>query len=189
MKFITLLFFGTTATAFSFTENYVVIRPSAYILELYTDQDVCICSYPIGLGENGLGKTRRGDRKTPIGTYHILWKATSCWEQYGGLPILEGSSYCGTDNSFSPNYRDYLDDGAIWGNDFGGSEIFFMCLNYPNESDLEKGFTGSGIGIHGTLNGGIGEFSSAGCIRMHPHDARNLYGQLSIGSLVYIESD
>ena len=41
--------------------------------------------------------------------------------------------------------------------------------------------------IHGTNNpSSIGHFVSHGCIRMHNHDIRDLYGRVNIGTRVYV---
>lgn len=184
-----LIFFFTFFSSFISAENYIIVHASSFELELYSEQNTLIKSYPIGIGKQGVGKTKVGDQKTPIGEYHILWKASENWTEEGGLPIQKEKAYCGNDNSYSQVNRKGFSDEPIWGESFGGNDATFICLDYPNKLDLLKDYTGSGIGIHGSLNGGIGEFSSAGCIKMYPKDARDLYLQVDVGTTVIIKND
>jgi len=182
LLFVAPLFIGPL-----FAEKTVIIHASTFTLELYDDMGTLIKTYPVGLGKGGMGKTKIGDKKTPIGTYHVQWKASSLWETDGGFAIKEGQSYCSSDSSFIQEYQKGAD--PLWGDDFGGEKATFLCLNYPNNEDMANGFTGSGIGIHGTLLGGIQESASSGCIRMHVEDAQELYKKLDIGDVVHIQMD
>ncbi len=72
-----------------------------------------VANYYISMGRAGAGKTREGDRGTPLGVYHIV----------ALLPDSEVSELYG---------------------------IGALPINYPNDWDLKKGRTGSGIWLHGT---------------------------------------
>ncbi len=182
---ITLLIFPLMG--FLEAENFVVVHPSTFTLELYSEENgetILLKTYPIRLGKAGMGKSKRGDMKTPIGKYKIIWKASVFCQEDGGFPIEEGRTFCSDNNCYSQEPLEGCE--PLWGDPFGGSEATFMCLDYPNQLDLVNAWTGSGIGIHGTLHQTMGEYATAGCIHMFPKDARELYQTLDVGSLIDI---
>lgn len=166
--------------------NYIVIQGRTFQLELYDVNNQLIKTYPVGLGKNGMGKTKSGDKKTPVGEYEIVWKASRFWETDGGYPIEDNKAFAGRNNIFVTDPALGDPDECLWTDSYGGKQAVVMCLNYPNVSDLAKGYTGDDIEIHSTLTGGIGEYSSAGCIRMFPADARDLYNHIQEGAKVII---
>jgi murein L,D-transpeptidase YafK len=171
-------------------KTYIIIHGESYILEVYDRNNELIYIFPVGLGENGLGKTEKKDKKTPCGEYEIIWKASIFFEEDGGLPITETLGYCGNNNTYYVRKpQEIIKIRPLLNDAYGGKRAVFMCLNYPNSSDQSKGYTGSGIGIHASLLGGIEKNSSAGCIRMHPEDARKLYNYVKVGSKVFIKAD
>jgi murein L,D-transpeptidase YafK len=167
--------------------NYIVIYAYKYTLYLYNSQNKVVKSYPIGIGLNGMGKTREGDKRTPLGEYKILWKASRFAKYDGGYLIQDGKAFCGPDNIFTTDPAIGYPEESLWKDGYGGDSAVVMCLNYPNASDKGKGYTGGCIEIHATLLGGIGECSSYGCIRMYPEDARELYKLVNVGTKVYIK--
>lgn len=166
--------------------NYIVVHGVSHLLEVYGGDGDLLNIYPIGVGRGGMGKNQQGDLKTPIGEYHILWKASRYAQTDGGFLITEGQAYCKKDNSFALESEG--DKGGIWDDRYGGDQAVFMCLDYPNFSDQEKGYTGNGIAIHTGFEG-VGEDSSLGCIRMYPSDARDLYSRVVEGAAVFILND
>ena len=169
--------------------NYIVVHGSKFTLELYDQYDHLIKSYPVGLGKNGLGKTKWGDVKTPRGEYKILWKASRFAETDGGYSIEEDRAFCGPKNIFTADPRIGLSDEKLWTEDYGGKDAVVMGLNYPNEAERAQGYTGECIEIHASLHGGIGQNASAGCVRMLPADARDLYQYVDVGTQVIIQEN
>jgi murein L,D-transpeptidase YafK len=169
--------------------NYIEVHPSRFSLELKNSQNTILQTFPIGLGKNGMGKTQSGDNKTPVGTYKILWKASRFWESDGGYPIIDEKAFCGPGNIFTDDPEIGFDDERLWTDSYGGPEAVVMCLDYPNVSDVLNGYTGCAIEIHATQLGGIGEYSSAGCVRMLPKDARDLYNCVEEGTTVIISEN
>lgn len=167
--------------------NFVVIHGSTCTLELRNAENGLIKTYSVGLGQNGMGKTRSGDRKTPIGEYEILWKASRFWETDGGYPIIDGQAYCTPDNQFTTDPQKADPDETLWTDAYGGDQAVVICLNYPNTNDIARGYTGGCIEIHASLYGGFGEFCSLGCVRMEPVEARELYNQVDVGTKVIIQ--
>ncbi len=165
-------------------ENYIIVNSKTFQLQVYDENDKLLGSYFIGIGKNGTYKTTEGDFKTPIGEYEILWKASAFYEEDGGYPLSQGVGYGNSGNTFSEYKK--LKSIPLYVPAYGGEESVVMCLNYPNASDREKGYTGGGIAIHATQLGGIGEYVSQGCIRMYPQDARDLYNLIDVGSKVTI---
>ena len=164
---------------------YAVIYGSELVLELYDSVDVFVKSYSVGLGRNGMGKMCEGDEKTPVGEYEIVWKASVFAEEDGGYLILEGAAFCAPDNRFTRNPGEADPDEKLWTAAYGDDRAVVLGLNYPNLWDKNRGCTGGCIEIHAALEG-VGEWSSAGCPRMKPEDARDLYHYLQVGSRVVI---
>jgi hypothetical protein len=182
---ITFLSRGCSATCNE--ANYIVVHGSTFTLELYDQYDHVIKSYSVGLGKNGMGKTKRGDKKTPLGEYHIIWKASRFAETDGGYEIKEDRAFCGPESIFTADPRIGFDDEQLWTAGYGGDQAVVMGLDYPNELDRARGYVGECIEIHASLLGGIGKFASAGCVRMKPDDARDLYQYVAVGTLVIIQ--
>ena len=178
--------FCSQACAGDNSGNYIVIHGYDYVMYLYNSQDEVIRTYDIGIGLNGMGKTREGDKKTPIGEYEILWKASRFANTDGGYLIEDGRAFCGPDNIFTKDPDIGYSSESLWKEGYGGDEAVVMCIDYPNSSDKAKGYTGGCIEIHATHLGGIGECSSYGCIRMYPDNARELYNLVNVGTKVYI---
>lgn len=142
-------------------KNFIVIECSNFVLKLYNNKNDLLYTFPIGLGRGGIGKKSDGDQKTPLGCYQIIWKGSPYFEAEGGEPLRE-------DSTFNKNSTEYT-----------------LLLNYPNENDIKRGYTGGGIFIH-SYPTGIREHSSGGCIRVYPQDAKLLYCQVEVGSSVLI---
>lgn len=164
----------------------IVIYGYKYKMKLFDAGGKLIKEYPIGIGKGGMGKTREGDKKTPIGKYRIIWMASRFAKTDGGYPIINGAAFCGPDNCFTTDPNVGYSSEQLWTEGYGGNEAVVMCLDYPNISDKQKGYSGGCIEIHATHLGGIGKKSSYGCIRMKPSDARDLYHRVGIDTEVVI---
>lgn len=164
----------------------LVIYGYKYKMKLFDSSGKLIREYPIGIGKNGKGKTKEGDKKTPVGKYRIIWMASRFAKTDGGYPITDGAAFCGPDNCFTTDPNIGYSSEQLWTKDYGGKEAVVMCIDYPNISDKQKGYTGGCIEIHATQLGGIGKMSSYGCIRMKPSDARDLYNRVSVNTEVII---
>lgn len=173
-------------------ERMIVVRGSKYRLYLYENKNekwTLIKEYPIGIGRNGMGKTREGDAKTPVGEYRIIWKASRFAKTDGGHLIQDGKSFCGPDNMYTTDPKIGYPSESLWKAGYGGKSAVVMCLDYPTPAEKAKGFTGGCIEIHATLLGGIGKQSSEGCVRMNPKDARELYNLVDVGTRVVIREN
>ncbi len=167
--------------------NYIVVHGGSYLLRLYDKDGGMIKEYPIGIGQGGLGKTKTGDMKTPLGEYHITWKASRFAKTDGGYSIAEGAAFCGPNSSFTTDPSVGYKSESLWTDGYGGKEAVVMCLDYPNAKDKAMGYTGGCIQIHASLLGGIGQKVSRGCVRMNPADARDLYLRVNVGTKVIIK--
>ena len=162
----------------------IVVHGYSYTLKLYESDGSLIKKYPIGIGINGMGKTKEGDKKTPLGVYKIVWMASRYAKTDGGYIIRNGMAFCGPNNCFTTDPNVGYSSEKLWTEGYGGNEAVVMCVNYPNKSDKMDGFSGGCIEIHATHLGGIGKKSSYGCIRMKPKDARDLYNHIGVGTQV-----
>jgi len=171
-------------------ERLIVVHGYAFRMRVYEksgDKWNMIREYPVGIGKNGMGKTKSGDKKTPLGQYKIIWKASRFWKTDGGHPIIDGKAFCGPKNIFTTDPNVGYSSEKLWTSGYGGKKAVVMCLDYPNSKDRSKGYTGGCIEIHATLLGGIGKQSSMGCIRMRPADARELYNLVDVGTMVILK--
>lgn len=139
--------------------------------------------FPISIGAKGLGKRKMGDKKTPLGEYEISWMVSRHGNK--GNRIIDGQTWCKNNTLY------YGPSGPagekLWTGDYGGSEATVMGLNYPNEYDKKRGYTGSCIEIHSSRFQKLEPLQpSAGCIRMYPDDALKLYNHVDIGTKVYV---
>jgi len=157
--------------------NYIVIHGNAHVLDLYSSKGRLLSSFPVAVGKNGMGKTEAGDGKTPVGIYQIAFKASCYANEDGGYYVPQFNS----NKQWQDLQKEYFMPPD------GGNGGVAMILNYPNKEDIAAGRTGYGIMIHSTLLGGIGYDASHGCIRMSTQDARSLYRQINVGTMVIIK--
>ena len=155
-------------------------------LYLYDDEKI-IFAFPCETGLSGMGKTEEGDRKTPIGRYEIIWMASKKGnnDRDGALPIIDGITWCeDSEIYYGPEGPK---DEKLWTDAYGGEDAVVMGLNYPNESDIEMGYTGDCIEIHATKRLKDGRLTpSGGCIKLFCDDALTLYNLVEIGTPVVI---
>jgi len=147
-----------------------------------------IASFPCETGYGGMGKTREGDGKTPVGVYHIAWMASvevNRGHTDKGSPIIFGMTWCDeTGLVYGPEGRD---EERLWTDAYGGGDATVMGLDYPNAEDLARGYTGDCIEIHASNRLVDGRLTpSAGCIKLTPEDAVRLYHLVDVGTPVVI---
>lgn len=160
----------------------VAIHCGKRVLQVWHRAEL-IREYPIEVGKGGLAKRRNGDHRTPIGDYAISWMASR--RSDAGHKIIEGRSWC-RGNKFV-----YADKGPklekLWSDAYGGSEATVISINYPNENEARKGYTGECIHIHAVKRPRDGMLvKSYGCIHMFAPDAMELYELVSVGTPVKI---
>lgn len=156
---------------------------------LVYDNTELIASFPCETGYGGMGKTRKGDGKTPVGIYHIAWMASvevNRGNTDKGSPVIEGMTWCDeTGLVYGPEGRS---EERLWTDAYGGENATIMGLDYPNALDLARGYTGDCIEIHGSTRLVDGKLTpSAGCIKLLPEDAVDLYHLVDTGTPVVIE--
>ncbi|MGC8908276.1 MAG: L,D-transpeptidase family protein [Desulfomonilaceae bacterium] len=160
----------------------IAIHCSRGLLQVWLGPTL-IREYPVETGKGGIHKRRSGDHRTPIGEYEIAWMASR--HSPKGHRIVDGRSWC-RDNKFS--------DAAtgpplekLWSASYGADEASIMSLNYPNQKDRARGFTGDCIHIHSDKHLVDAALTkSFGCIHMFPQDARELYDMVNVGTSVKI---
>jgi len=99
-----------------------VVDTSKYTMYVFENRDGTpryVADYYTTIGRNGIDKNREGDKKTPLGVYHVTKNLPrdQLDRAYGALSALYG-------------------DGAF-------------PINYPNEWDRRQGRKGHGIWLHG----------------------------------------
>jgi len=99
-----------------------VVDTSKYTLYVFENDNGTpryVADYYTTIGRNGIEKLREGDKKTPLGVYHVT----------GNLPRDQLNRTYGTQSAL-------YGDGAF-------------PINYPNEWDRRRGRNGHGIWLHG----------------------------------------
>jgi lipoprotein-anchoring transpeptidase ErfK/SrfK len=138
----------------------IVVKKSMFELLVFKNGNL-IGSYPIAIGRNKGDKKRRGDCRTPEGSFTITSiENSSAWEHdFGdGKGSIQGA--------YGP-----------W---------FFRLSTLASETKSGKLWTG--IAIHGTHdNASIGTRASEGCVRMHNADVDSLKRMVRVGTQVRIE--
>jgi hypothetical protein len=164
------------------SEYTIAIHCSLKVLQLWR-HEVLIKEYPVEVGKGGLGKRVSGDHKTPLGDYKISWMASR--NSRKGHQIFDKRSWC-KDNAFIDASKGPALE-KLWADTYGGDEATVMSLDYPNEKDREKGFTGDCVHIHADKRHEFGvQKKSYGCIHMFPADAIELYEIIDVGTPVKI---
>ena len=177
--------------------------------EIYLLQgnQVKLC-FPVAIGENGVGKVKEGDNKTPLGDYCIKWMVSRngpAKTNPGGQSslVVDGETYSIRDTELyfgqlehaglSGQELKIAQDEKLWTAAYGGEHVFVMALNYPNEKDKREGKTGSSIEIHSSAILADEELETyrgtLGCIALVPPHAKDIYEHIEPGTLVRIVAD
>lgn len=136
----------------------IFIKKSAYTLYLLDNKNTVIKSYDCTIGKNPGQKQKRGDMKTPTGTFYVdeIDDASSWTHDFGdGKGEIKGA--------YGP---------------------WFISIN---TDEMSKGAWG-GIGIHGTHKPNVMRaMDSEGCIRLQNQNVEELKQYVRVGTKVTIE--
>lgn len=137
---------------------YVYIKKGAFTLYLMDDQNNVVRAYDCTIGKNPGQKQKRGDMKTPTGTFYVdeIDDASGWTHDFGdGKGEIKGA--------YGP---------------------WFISLN---TDEMSKGAWG-GIGIHGTHKPDLMRArDSEGCIRLRNQNVEELKRYVRVGTKVVIE--
>ncbi len=133
-----------------------VVDTSKYTLYVFENDKGTpryVADYYTTIGRNGTEKNREGDKKTPLGVYHVTSQL---------LPDQLSRTY-GTQS-------------ALYG---GGA----FPINYPNEWDRRRGRNGHGIWLHGVPFDTYSRppRASDGCVALTNEDLQTISKQVQIG--------
>jgi uncharacterized protein YijF (DUF1287 family)/lipoprotein-anchoring transpeptidase ErfK/SrfK len=151
----------------------IVVDKARRLLTVLVDQ-TAVAAYPVALGFEPLGdKQRRGDGRTPEGSYHICELLDEdLAPRYGARSMR--LSY--------PNAKDAARGASAGLIDRGQRRAIERAIAEgrmpPQDTEL-----GSSIRIHG---GGIGKDWTAGCIALRDVDVVDVYGAVEIGTAVRV---
>lgn len=133
-----------------------VVDTSKYTLYVFENNNGTpryIADYYTTIGRNGIEKLREGDKKTPLGVYHVTGNLPreQLTKTYGSLSALYG-------------------DGAF-------------PINYPNEWDRRRGRNGHGIWLHGVPFDTYSRppRASDGCVALTNEDLMAISKQVQVG--------
>jgi hypothetical protein len=164
------------------SEYRIAIHCSLKVLQLWRNAEL-IRDYPVEVGMGGLAKRVNGDHRTPVGDYEVSWMASR--NSSKGHRIVEKRSWCKGNSFVNASTGPSLE--KLWAEPYGGDEATVISINYPNEKDKIRGFTGECIHIHADKRHEKGILKkSYGCIHMYPPDARELYEFVQVGTPVKI---
>ncbi|MBI5568564.1 MAG: L,D-transpeptidase [Desulfomonile tiedjei] len=164
------------------SEYRIAIHCSSRVLQLWRHAEL-IREYPIEAGLGGIGKRRSGDHKTPVGCYEVSWMASRICGK--GHKIIEPRSWCKDNRFVNAATGPALE--KLWSDPYGGEQATVISINYPNEAEMLKGYTGDCIHIHADrrlFNGALKK--SFGCIHMFIPNAIELYNMVEVGTPVKI---
>jgi murein L,D-transpeptidase YafK len=139
------------------TQKYAfVVDTSKYTLYVFKNDNGTpryIADYYTTIGRNGTEKVREGDKKTPLGVYHVTsnMPRDQLTKVYGAQSALYG-------------------DGAF-------------PINYPNEWDRRRGRNGHGIWLHGVPFDTYSRppRASDGCVALTNEDLQAISKQVQVG--------
>lgn len=186
--------------------SLLVLGGSKEIRLVHSDR-VELC-FPVALGENGVGKVKEGDKKTPLGDYSVKWMLSRNGPPKtnpGGQSsfVVDGETYSIRDTELyfgklehaglSAQELKTAQDEKLWTAAYGGEHVYVMALDYPNEEDRKNGRTGSSIEIHASAileNLGFKSYKGTlGCIALIPCHAKKIYERIGAGTPVRILPD
>lgn len=141
------------------------------------------------IGDNGIGKTKEGDRKTPQGTYHFI-KAFGKNQDPGSIiPYTQVNERCfWVDDSNSAYYNRFVTTDSV-SQDWNSAEKLLLSTdsyNYVLATDYNADcipYAGSAIFMHCLPTGG------AGCIAIPESDMKYLVQAVTEDCVLYIDYD
>jgi uncharacterized SAM-binding protein YcdF (DUF218 family) len=152
----------------------VVVRKTAGTLELF-DGGQLVKTYPCITGRSAGDKAVEGDRKSPIGTFHIVFKN----------PLSQYHLSLGLDYPSREDAERGLASGLITRAQYDGilEALGSDLSKKENQDKLWYTPLGGEIFIHGHADGRTG---TAGCIALSNDDVEELYAILPLGTEVEI---
>jgi vancomycin permeability regulator SanA len=152
----------------------LVVRKTAGVLELY-DGDIKVKEYACITGKSGGDKAQEGDKKTPQGVFHIVYKN----------PQSQFHLSLGLDYPRADDAQRGLTSGMITRAQYDGIiEALKSDLSIvANQEKLWKTPLGGEIFIHGNAEG---RWATAGCVAVKNVDIEELYTILPVGTEVEI---
>lgn len=133
-----------------------VVDTSKYTLYVFRNDNGTpryVADYYTTIGRNGIEKLREGDKKTPLGVYHVT----------GNMPRDQLTKVYGTQSAL-------YGDGAF-------------PISYPNEWDRRRGRNGHGIWLHGVPFDTYSRppRASDGCVALTNEDLMAISKQVQVG--------
>jgi uncharacterized SAM-binding protein YcdF (DUF218 family) len=156
----------------------VVVRKSAHVLEIYDEvegQRTLMKTYACITGGNAGDKEIEGDRKTPLGRFHVVFKN----------PDSKYHLSLGLDYPTADDADRGLRSGLISRDEYDGIiEALGSDLSQAsNQKKLWYTKLGGEIFIHGNAEGRSG---TAGCVALSNVDVEEVYRLLPVGTVVEI---
>jgi uncharacterized SAM-binding protein YcdF (DUF218 family)/L,D-peptidoglycan transpeptidase YkuD (ErfK/YbiS/YcfS/YnhG family) len=156
----------------------VVVRKAAHVLELYDEVDgqrTLVKTYACITGGNAGDKEVEGDRKTPLGRFHVVFKTTD-------------SKYhlsLGLDYPSAEDAERGLKEGLITRAEYDGilEALKSDLSQVENQRKLWYTKLGGEIFIHGNAEGRTG---TAGCVALSNVDVEEVFKLLPVGTVVEI---
>ena len=135
-------------------------RSTLFVFKNVNGEPKLVSDYYVSSGKNGSDKMRSGDKRTPLGVYHIT----------GSLP------------------RERLD--VMYGKAAELYGVGALPINYPNEWDKREGRAGHGIWLHGVPYDTYSRppRASDGCVALTNQDFEAIAKQVQVGSTPVIIS-
>ncbi|MGH8616637.1 MAG: L,D-transpeptidase Cds6 family protein [Burkholderiales bacterium] len=135
-------------------------RSTLFVFQNVNGEPKLVSDYYVTSGKNGSDKTRSGDKRTPLGVYHVT----------GSLP------------------RERLD--VLYGKQAELYGVGALPINYPNEWDKREGREGNGIWLHGVPYDTYSRppRASDGCVALTNQDFEAIAKQVQVGSTPVIIS-
>lgn len=152
----------------------VVVRKTANVLELY-DSERLVKTYSCITGGGKGDKSVEGDRKTPLGVFHIVFKN----------PLSKFHLSLGLDYPSREDAERGLASGLITRAQYDGIMEALASDLSKEENQKKLWYTplGGEIFLHGNAEGRTG---TAGCIALSNDDVEELYAILPLGTEVEI---
>lgn len=164
-------------------ESLVLVHTGAFRMRVYA-RGVLMGEYEVGLGQAPGAKERRGDLRTPRGTYFVTAKSRGPFSgeyaaYFGGHWIA--INYPGPDDAERGVRRGWIDEATR-----GAIVSRWRAGRATNKHTP----LGGGIGFHGWArewslerDGGL---LSWGCVVLHQADVADFYARIQVGAKVVI---
>jgi hypothetical protein len=164
-------------------ESLVLVDAGAFQMRLYA-KGALVKEYEIGLGQAPGAKERRGDLRTPRGTYFVTAKSQGPFT--GDYAAYFGGHWIAINYSGPDDVRRGLQRGWI---DPATGEAIAARWRARQPTDKTTAL-GGGIGFHGWAHEwsreADGPYLSWGCVVLHLADVADFYARIPVGAKVVI---